>query len=139
MKLNLIRDKNQELTGYTTVSSQFDNLDTLLVDDGEAEEIRAVGVLSLYISVDAEKVVNHWIRKLKHGGKLTVICPDIFDISLAINSGAMSIATANQLLYNEQRSCVSLTIVEDMFVATGLNIITKRINDYHFTITGERP
>lgn len=139
MKLNLIRDIIYELTGYTTVKANFNNLDALSVDDGEAEEIRVVNILTLYNSIYAEKLVSHWARKLKHGGKLTVINPDIMDISLAINSGAISLATANQLLYNEQMSCISLTIVEDFFVAAGLNILTKRINDYHFTITGERP
>lgn len=115
-------------------------------DNSEATEIIASGVLSYFPQKEVDGILNYWLGKLRHGGKLTIVEPDLYDIVTATQSRALSIDEANTLLYGEQREpwqfrrcMLTVNKMADVLRSKGLQIIKKRVNAFLFVVEAQRP
>ena len=157
MKLNLIYAQAGDVrNGYTNLNQfkirneeleqDLHNLDNL-VDDGEVEEILAYDVIDYLDASKVEATIDHWIRKLKVGGKIVVSGTDIIEVAKGVASYKLTISDANQLLYNVDKnnprtykkvafSCGALK--EYMAKKHGLKIVTARINGYQMVVSAEK-
>lgn len=59
----------------------------LAYDDGTVDEIRASHVLEHFGHRQVSDVINHWVRKLKPGGRLAIAVPDFAYIAAQYNGG----------------------------------------------------
>lgn len=154
MKLNLLMRSNDLLAGYVNVDPldmtppktfcQLDNLDKVVVD-GEADEIRAVNIIQYYGLQAAVKTMSHWVRKLSHKGKLTIVAPQTTRLTRRYNED-LNTQEFNQLLFGPQtqpwqtyKSAWTLQDVRKLFEQFGLVTLEMSIEDNHFLIIGERP
>jgi len=71
-----------ELEGFTAIDRKFGTeAFPLLYEDGTVDEIRASHVLEHFGHMEVSAVVNHWVDKLKPGGRLRVAVPDFLWIT----------------------------------------------------------
>lgn len=139
MKVNLHNGKS-ELDGYTNINilkhSNFDDQ----VDNAEAIEILADGILNLVFPNDLSNTLSYWISKLRHGGKITFVFIDLYEISRAYFQHKLNINDATNLLYgNNNQNCISLLELSNFLKQAGLKIIKKRTANYKSVIVAKRP
>lgn len=125
MKINLIYFEEDILHGYLNLYPwAFDETEDIkianllnigpFVDDAEAEEIIANKVIDYLSPSETEQALKEWVKKIRHGGSLTVIGTDLYSLARAITSFKISSDQANELLYGKQeqdylvkRSCLN--------------------------------
>lgn len=157
MKLNLMVNNLQYLNGYRNISpfapvtdSRFSRNSVIdlemLVDDGEADEIRAMDVLEYYPHQDIDQILNNWVRKLAHKGTITISGNDIHFIARQINTRHLNNEQALIQLYGisdkpgqKKQAVYSLNFITEKLKARGLKILKKVLMpDGQFIVTGER-
>lgn len=118
------------------------NLDSL-VKDGQAEEIIADQILSLVPAPKIKDQIQHWVNKLKIGGKLTLNVPDVFQICKNFGNEQLNIEAINGLLYGDgsnpftmKKSAVDLNIIKQLFSIVGLNLGRVRYNNFVLMVDG---
>jgi hypothetical protein len=120
------------------------NLDGF-VNDAQAMEIVVNNVLD-YISLsDVMNTLDHWIKKLRHGGHLILSGIDAYLIAKAFTEYKISIEEFNILLHGPQNhplttKRVNLTVhgLANYLTEKGLYIIRKRIDVYDYVIEAAR-
>ncbi len=166
MKLNLLWS-GHALNGYINVDpfgfgeegkvvADVKNLDDV-VDDAEATEIIAEDIIDFLPLGDVERVIEHWIKKLRHGGKIIVGGTDMFEVCKAFSNYTIDLAMANYLLHGaqekpweERHANFTLIGLAQFLKERGLNIISKRIygmsasgagyeKNYHMYVEAVRP
>ena len=127
------------------IRSDVKNLDSF-VDDAEAKEIIALDVIDYIPLTDINKVIEHWVSKLRHGGSLIIGGTDLFEVSKAFAQYRLDITKTNKLIHGEQhkpylikRTNFSMLGLVDFLSALGLKIQKKRVNNFHMTIEATRP
>lgn len=149
MKLNLLLDEVNSLNSYTNVKHIDCALNQLdpVVDDGEAEEIRAIDILDYFPLKECDKLLQHWVSKLKHGGRLIIQVVDLMLVAKGIIREHILPYDANLFLHGEQRNPSDFRLsnytinqlVNILEKAFGLTIIRKRLENYRAIIEAERP
>ena len=77
MKVNITFDEDNNLNGYLNISpNQLSS-----VDDGEADEVRAIDVLPYFPEEESANLLMSWIKKLRHGGHLIIGALDIYEVA----------------------------------------------------------
>ena len=129
----------------TLIRADIKNLNDF-VDDAEAQEIIALDVIDYIPLMDINKVIEHWVSKLRHGGSLIIGGVDLFEVSKAFAQYRLDITEANQLIHGEQskpylvkRVNFSTMGLSDYLSALGLSLQKKRVNNFHMTIEAVRP
>lgn len=140
MKINLTMGNDPPKTGYENLTD-VRNLDST-VCDAEATEILALDVID-YIPIDkTNKTLDHWISKLRMGGKLIVGGVDAFSVAKAFSSYQIGINEYNELIHGVNRlRLVSLTmggLVDYFKTKHELKIIKKRYYEFSYFIEVER-
>jgi hypothetical protein len=154
VKINILRNSNEVLNGYINVDNfpgpdkvQCDvtNLDTI-VDDSFATEIIAKNILEYYEYTKVGPIMGGWLKKLRHGGKITIVATDYRAVSRAIMREMITPEQSLQLLYGTQQTnllCKKCSFTVDMlksiFQQAGLNITNIVLANFQICITGERP
>jgi hypothetical protein len=163
MKLNLTFNHENTLSGFVNINPflpngadvlqgdtpkirhDFTNLDQIC-DNSECETIIADYVLSFYGSRDVDNILNHWISKLRHNGKLIICDYDIYQICKGVGNYTIDLAHANALLYGTQanqwnfrRSLISSADLAKALQRCGLKIYKNRINNFNFVVEANRP
>lgn len=149
MKVNLLWGTGDELDDSININAvrgeSVVNLDEA-VEDAEATEIIALDVIDYVSPEDTDAVIDHWIKKLRHGGSLTIGGVNIFEVARCLNNYSLDIDMANKLLYGEQRSpwqyrkaSLSLPRLVEKFEGCGLKIIRKDYKKFNYSVTGRRP
>lgn len=145
MKVNLVTELGAEQPGYKEIVVAIPYWESYLndhVDDNELDELRAVGILSLFSDKKSEKIVQHWISKLKHGGKLILGDIETIEVARAFADYRITIDDVNTMLHGENNQVVSsftINQVANFLESQGLKIIKKRVADYCFVVEAERP
>lgn len=158
VKLNLILDANNFLTGYRNVY-QFESVVNVsnelvagdvadlnnIVDDAEADEILAHDVLDYIPSPALETTVANWISKLRHGGTISVSGVDIILVSKALVQQRITLTDANFLLYGEQnepweyrKATLTMNTIVSIFQENGLKLLSKTYDGYKYYVKAER-
>jgi hypothetical protein len=159
VKLNLLWGTNKTLSGFINidpfcsvegtpekVNSSVSNLDGVC-EDAEADLIIATEIINMLPSWKVDDTIEHWIKKMRHGGHIILEDFDIYLITKAIQNRNISLVDANTLLYGDQnephkyrQSCLSGESLVKMLKSHDLKIIKNRILDnYKFLIEAERP
>lgn len=158
MKINLLLDNPGD------VRSGFLNLDpfarpddparfpcdvadlSAYVDAGEATEIVALDVLDYFPSHQADTVLQNWLSRLAHGGRLTLSVVDAREVARAILAGTISMDDVNELVMGRQekdwqQKKVLLTInqITVPLENLGYKVLAKRVQNYRAIVTVERP
>jgi hypothetical protein len=158
MKLNLLIDNPADVrNGYINVDPYAPVQDehgrvaadlsdlTHSVDNGEAAEIIAYEILDYYPAKLGDALLDNWLRKLAHGGTLTISTVDHSEVARAIGHGRLSLAETNELLHGKQERDwdtrkASYTL-DDLVVVLnnkGYKILTKRVRSLRAYITAQR-
>lgn len=153
MKLNLLRNSNRVMSGHLNVDilpgenkvqGDIANLDPL-VDNASCTDIVARNVLEYVPHPEIVNILNHWISKLRHGGKLTIVTTDLRSIAKSIIRDALEPSDYLSLLYGEQRnafdikrSILTLGTLSALLESAQLKITNKSMDSFEFSITAER-
>lgn len=146
MKVNLIRNEADVLNGYENISYKtiFDLSLHDLVDNAEATEFRAIDILPFFPANQSEQLLDVWIKKLAHSGKIIIGFLEIVEIAKGIANHTMNIDEINICLYgpNEEegikKTCFTVQQIVDYLQSKGLKITRKRIEDYKCIVEAER-
>lgn len=156
MRINLIYGEGEPKTGYLNLSPfckqedeynkkcELDNLHYLC--DGEATEILAIDVVDYLSLTEVNSYIDHWVSKLRIGGKLIISGVDGFSVAKAFSSYQISIDEYNGLIHGSQtsphlvrRTSLTLTGLEQYLVEThSLTLVHKRYDGFAFMIEVER-
>ena len=116
------------------------------LDDGEASELLAHDILDFCPNGNADVVLNSWLKKLAHGGQLSLSVTDLREVARAVLADRLSLEEANRLLFGEQREpwqfkkCVfTLSQLTETCQNKGYRILNQRLRDYKAYLTVERP
>lgn len=157
MKINLLLNSKAVRSGYTNldplappgdpdrIPGTLTNLDDF-VEDAEATEIVALDVIDFVPSTDTNDVLAHWIRKLRHGGILTIGGVDLRDVCKAVVFQQLNLTEANLLLYGEQeapwqyrKATLTLQHVINALEEQGMEITRKHSDRFRYCVTARRP
>jgi hypothetical protein len=158
MKVNLIYGQGDTLNGYLNLHpfAMQDTENTKIADvknidryvcDAEATEIIATDVVDYLVLYEVPEVISHWIKKLRHGGKLIIGGVDVAHVSRDFSKGDIDLETTNKLLHGIQTQPhmvkrVNLTIngiCQFLQGDHGLKIIKKRHDGYNYIVEAARP
>ena len=115
MKVNLLYGEADILTGYLNLHpfaiSDDDEKNIRIADiknidrhvcDAEATEIIATDVIDYLSLYEVPKVLGHWIKKLRHGGKIVIGGTDMNEVTRGFIHGDIDLETTNKLLHGLQ-------------------------------------
>lgn len=157
MKINLLlRSPGEARQGYVNIdpaapAGQANYIpglphDLSCAEANEVTELVAHDILDRYGITEVDKVLEHWIGKLSHGGLLHLSVVDLGEVSRAFLAGSLSLDETNTLLHGEQdgpmrhRQC-SLTMAQLVGVLEhkGLKILRKHLVHFRATVSAQRP
>lgn len=156
MKINLTLNAPAILGGFATIdpyappspdyhTGSIGNLDEY-ADDAECEAILATDVLDYFSPGDVDAILENWVRKLRHGGTLTVGGIDMKEVARQLSTNEISMNTANRFLYGDQtqpwqtrKATITLPLMCDVLRSCGLKIVRQSLSNCFYTITAERP
>ena len=154
MKLRITVGSEQKINGYINIDpvSQFDdlqvdlrNLDSV-ADDAECSEILAEEVIDFVHREEVYPLLDHWIGKLRHGGKIFVSFYDTRQIVKAYYRGKIDDDEFNQIVHGTfsapwdiRLSHTTLEEISMFFQARGLTVTKKTLDGLKATIGATRP
>lgn len=137
MKINLTRTKTEYLD-YVNHNS-----DTLITDveDNEAVEIRAIEFVDQLAPDQFSLLLDNCVKKLRHGGKLTIGGNEAFCLARQLFRGDIDIELFNKKMYgNNNKMCINLETLSGLLQSKGLNVVsTKIVNNYFMIVEAVRP
>lgn len=149
MKVNYVLPGELPLAGYYNhnIFSQLLAVDiNSVVDDGEVTELRATEVLEYFPASASEQIMNYWIAKLAHGGKLILTIIDSVELARHFSQARLDIDQLNLFLYGEQqypwqfrKTIFTLPQIVNYLESKGLKILTKRTSNFRGVVEGVRP
>jgi hypothetical protein len=121
------------------------NLDEY-IDTNECEEIVVEDVLESLPHNSIATYISHLATKLRHGGQITISGSDTNEINKAYYISAISLTEYNQFVFGTKasawhfkQSSTNLNEVTNLLKSAGLKIIHKRLPNFHYSVTAERP
>jgi len=156
MKINILYHTDKSRSGYLNIDPYSDGTikNTVVgdpqnlnehIDDASCKEIIALDILDNYSSQEVDKIINHWISKMRHDSSITIGGTDMSSIAKSLHMGNIDVNKANELVFGPQtqdwefkKSCIDINTMIDILRSKGLRIIKKRINGYKFAVTAER-
>lgn len=159
MKLNLLIDNPGDVrSGYVNVDplapesspdgrvrAHLHDL-SVVVDDGEAAEIVALDVLDYFPQAQADDVLSGWLKKLAHGGRLTIGVVDLKEVARGVVQHTLSAEDVNELLHGKQeqpwqfrKASYTAGQLAEVLGNLGYKILARRVQGHRAVITVERP
>jgi hypothetical protein len=157
MKINLLYNSNMVRAGYLNldpfappddpdrINGDIVNLDEY-VEDAEATDIIALNVIDFMPSSDTNDIIVGWIKKLRHGGTITIGGVDIRDVAKATIYQQLSLTDTNLLLYGAQRApweykkaTLTLQHLINALQGQGMEIMKKHSENFTYHVTARRP
>lgn len=131
--------------GAKTVMGDPSKLDEY-IEDGEIEELRCFGIATFFAGAHVGELLEHWSKKLAHGGKLIIADVDMIELMKSFLRGEIDFSSLSGTIYGSQqkgwdsrKTALSMTTVCDAAQAFGLEIIEKKFDGIIFIVTAERP
>jgi len=156
MKINLMYGRGQNLHGHININAipteeedvvvaNPSDLD-FLVDDAEAESIVAYDVINFLPKVIMTSTIEHWVKKLRHGGTIAIGGIDCYAISRDILSNVITLQDLNVILYGSEipswdvrRNIFTMQSLVEHLKELGLKIVKSRIDKYEIAVEAMRP
>lgn len=157
-KVNLVYGPESEVrTGFLNINPMamedtddvkmcdVKNLDPFICD-AEVTEMVAIGVVDYMPLPEITTILDHWIKKLRIGGKITLSGVDAYSVAKSFTEYRINIDTFNQLMLgtqttpNEHKANVltMASLVTYLEGYHGLKILQKRYDEYYYVVTAER-
>lgn len=115
------------------------------IDANELEELVAHDILDYFGVSEADRVLDHWLSRLAHGGTLSLSVVDLREVSRAVLANALDIADVNELLFGQQerawqfKKCVfTLPVLVGMLRKKGYKILLQKCADCRAVVTCQR-
>ena len=128
-----------------SVKADVRNLDDLVMDS-ECVEIVAEDVLDYLVFEEAKAAIAHWVKKLRHGGKIIISGTDACEVCKQVVQKTIDINEFNHLVHGEfsqpwdvKMSHMSIESLQNELESHGIKVLKKRINGFSMVIEGERP
>lgn len=155
MKLNLIRDSNDVISGYVNIDPygksesvvihSYENLDDI-AENAQCTDIIARDVIDYIEPLNIDNVLRHWLSKLRINGKITISGTDLMSVCEKYVEGAFDADVATALIYGERteshkykKNASTLENVVRFLEMCGLKIILKSLNsDLTYTVQAQR-
>ena len=154
MKINLLHGEGQKMAGFQNISSlsveneeiiwcDVRNLD-VVVDDGEAEVLIARNVINYMPQEHLISTLNHWISKLRRGGRIVVGAIDLYEIARQIHIRDIELSESNTFLYGEdelriKRNIFPTSSLIDFFNDNNMPILKVKLDGHNMIVEAERP
>lgn len=156
MKINLIYGEGETYNGYLNLNQflekESDNIKrcdikdiSKFVEDGEAEEIVAIGILEYINHNKISEVLTNWARKIKFGGKIVIGFLDAYEIARNFNNGFINLEVYNALIhgsgekpYMVKRTCLNTSLIKQMLSKLGFKMMKHKINNFNITVEAVR-
>ncbi len=154
MKLNLgcgndLRNGyvNIDIAPINNLDHQIDasNLDDVCNDE-EVDEILAVNVLNMLSYKEILNVLQHWVDKLKPGGTIKVVVPDLVELSRAFLNGELKSDHFILQMYGKQehehdfhRTGFDVVLLQSVLETVKMQVISKRILNATIVMEAEKP
>ena len=156
MKINLMYGRGQKLPRHTNINAiptdeedvivaDPSNLD-FFVDNAEAEAIIAYDVINFLPKESMIPTIEHWVKKLRHGGSIAVGGIDCYAIARDVVAQKISLQDLNVILYGSEvpswdirRNIFTAQSLVDHLKGLGLKIVKNRIDKYEIVVEAIRP
>ena len=153
MKVNLLYG-GAPLSGYLNVNHlgasegcHHGNMTDLteFIDDAEASEILALDVINFFCKNEVLGIIDNWVSKLRHGGKIIIGAADSDSICKSFYEHDISIADINSMLYGEEEPFIRKNAITVISLAHylesthGLKIIKKQTLEHKLLVEAQRP
>jgi predicted SAM-dependent methyltransferase len=156
MRVSITVGANQFKNGYLNIdpiSGELDggtkadvrNLDEVVMDS-ECVEIIAEGVLEYLEFESAKAAIAHWVKKLRHGGRIIISGTDYYEVCKQIMQRTVGVNEFNNLIHggftepwDVKMSHMSINDLQNELKSNGIKILKKRVNGFSMVIEGERP
>lgn len=158
-KINLLYGGGDFVSGHLNIDPLADpENDKLIVgnwknldqwaDDAEVTEILALHGLIEYVPrPEINDIVDHWIRKLRHGGKFIVQFTDCYEVAREFVNFNITMKEVNEVFHGSQdryelvKKCSFTThgFAEYLAVKHGMKIEKKRLNGFEAVVEAIRP
>ena len=154
MKVNISVGASEFKNGYLNIDpiSKPEGLDIdirkldTIIGDAECTEFIAEDVLDYLEKSEAESVLEHWISKIRKGGKIVVGGIDAYEVSKMFYQQKITLEEFNTLIHgsfgqpwNVRLNNFTMEYIQSKLINAGLKITKKRLNGYHIIVEGERP
>ena len=110
-----------------------------IVSDSEAVEILATDIINFVPYDKIEDLIDEWIKKLRHGGRLVIGGVDASEVCRAVTQTSMSIEDFNQIVHNGRASQMCISKLSEILSNKGLNILKKRLSGFNMIVEAQRP
>jgi len=157
MKIYITLDLNNAPKDYLVLSPVVEeNTDTIkhidirnlcideYAENGELEEIVVEHILDYIPIADVIKVVNHLVKKIRHGGIINIIGVDGYLVAKAFVEIRMGIEQFNILLHGDNPAMLKTVVltcqgISNFLAENGLEIMQRRIDVYQYSVKAKRP
>ncbi len=156
MKINLLLNNPGDLrSGYLNIDPFATGDDARVkggleltkdgfVEANEAEEVIALDILDY--CTEPNTLLQGWLSRLAHGGRLTISVVDFREVSRMFLAGGLSMDDVNDLLFGktdspyQKKIVFTLSQLVEVFTNLGYKVISKRVTqDHRAIVTVERP
>lgn len=146
--MNLLISLGPPIKGYININpmegKDFYNLEG--IEPASCFQIVADGMID-YIPLDKiVPVLNYWITRLRHGGKIVVGGTDSMEVCRRYYSGEISTLEFNESVHgthdsawNFKQSQSNLMEITEVLQTIGLKIIKRKLIKHNYIIEAERP
>jgi len=154
MKIRITVGEQEKLNGYLNIDpiTKFDglavdirNLDEA-VSDAECTEIISEDVIDFLEKEESMISLSHWIKKLRHGGKIIVTSVDAREVSRSFYRKEIDIEIFNKAVHGNfsepwdvRLSHSTLEELSRFFESQNLKVTKKRINGIKLIVEAQRP
>tara|TARA_Y100000593_G_scaffold83590_1_gene157700 strand:- start:14031 stop:14495 length:465 start_codon:yes stop_codon:yes gene_type:complete len=154
MKIRITVGDDQKLSGYTNIDpiTKFDDLSVDIrdldevVSDAECMEILSDDVIDYLEKEESMRVISHWAKKLRHGGKIIVTSIDAHEVARSFYRKEIDVQTFNKAIHGSftqpwdvRLSQTTLEELSSFLESNGLQVTKKRINGIKLVVEAERP
>lgn len=112
------------------------------VCENEATEILALEILDKFSPDKVDNILDHWLSRLAHKGRLTISVVDLYEIARGVVCESINVEIANNLLYGtnvKNNSAFTLDQLSMVLENKGYKVIKKFIENNRAYVTVERP
>lgn len=138
MKLQIIKQDQEEVRGYEVVFVDRNQLDLTKVADNECEFILASDIMDSFSGGDSSKQVLQALRtKLRLNGTVVVGGTDVRLFAKAVLSGVLPLDAASNIVTGVH-SMTSSIKTEELLKSLGLTIESVTLDGLHYEIKATR-
>lgn len=137
MKHYFIHNHNMKI--YTNDDIPITLEELSMIEEGSCEYIDINNYLDFIPYQERDKVLSVVLKKIKHGGKVSIDGFEIVAIAQFICNYKLDIDNANDVLFNGRKSCVQLNDLLKRVAEHGFVFSMVKIDSCKYFVEAERP